>query len=104
MLKTISEATTASTVLLLHSPYPGRLMFRGIPSSMLAAATPFLLSRRGQEERVGYLDPVTASPAFYDRLGTILANGQVRVLCVSTSTAAHRGNGQGRGSRQDPLP
>lgn len=88
MLRTISKASEDSSVLLVQAPYPGKLKFRGVPGSLLAAASPFLCSERGGEEEVGYLDPTEASPAFYTELRQILAAGRVRVLCLSTSTAA----------------
>lgn len=82
----LREATTATELLLVHAPYPGRLKFQGIPSSLFAAIGPFV--RANGHRTVSYLDPATPSDSFYARLRTLLASGRVRAVCVSTSTAA----------------
>lgn len=83
----VAEAGPSTAVLLVHAPYPGDLKFRGVPSSMLAAAAPFV---RAWSHRwpVGYLDPVATCPSFYQQLEGLLRGGQVRAVCISTSTAA----------------
>jgi radical SAM superfamily enzyme YgiQ (UPF0313 family) len=83
-LSTISEARPGTEVLLVHAPYPGRLMFEGHPTSMLSAIAPF--AARSGTSAVGYLDPGTPSEAFYSRLREL--SRTARVVCISTSTAA----------------
>ena len=73
-------------VVLVHSPYPGRLKFQGIPSSLFAAIGPFVRAHGGRS--VSYMDPHGPSEAFYRELRSVLASGAVRALCISTSTAA----------------
>ena len=88
MIHTLQRATEDTEVLLVHAPYPGDLKFRGVPSSLLAAAAPFVDSSAALEHPAGYLDPVASSPAFYAELRSLLLSGRVRALCLSTSTAA----------------
>ncbi len=71
---------------MVHAPYPGKLKFQGVPSSMFAAAGPFVVGN--PERTVAYLDPRGPNEGFYSQLRAILATGAVRALCVSTSTAA----------------
>lgn len=87
-MRILTQAGLSTTVLLVHAPYPGDMKFRGVPSSMLAAIAPFATSPAGGAESIGYLDPVSASPAFYGELAELLRRGTVRVVCISTSTAA----------------
>lgn len=82
----LRENAGPSEVLLVHAPYPGKLKFPGVPSSLFSAIGPFV-SANGPAP-VSYLDPVAPSDGFYRRLEGVLAGGTVRVLCVSTSTAA----------------
>ena len=82
----LRQTTDPSEVVLVHSPYPGRLKFQGIPSSLFAAIGPFVVAN--PERAVSYLDPRGPSESFHDHLGDVLTSGKVRVLCISTSTAA----------------
>lgn len=86
----LREATEETRVLLVHAPYPGRLKFDGQPTSLLCAAGPLVrgLASESRLEEVGYLDPLAATTAFYGRLAEIGAAGNLRVACISTSTAA----------------
>lgn len=79
-----------SAVLGIHAPYPGRLMFEGQPGSLLGALAPLaaVLEERGEQARLGVLDPGAASPAFYRALEETLRSSAIRVVCISTSTAA----------------
>ncbi|MCA8952057.1 MAG: radical SAM protein [Planctomycetes bacterium] len=80
------QAVTPPEVLFVHAPYPGRLKFRAVPSSMFAAAGPFVVANR--DRQATYLDPGSPTPEFYAHLESLLATGRVRALCISTSTAA----------------
>lgn len=82
----LRETAAPTEVLLVHAPYPGRLKFQGVPSSLFAAIGPFVAANGDRD--VSYLDPRGPSVAFYQRLRTTLASGRVRALCISTSTAA----------------
>lgn len=86
----VPDASPRTDVLLLHAPYPGALKFPGVPSSLLHAAAPLAhrLAEQGALERLGLLDPEAADASYRARLRALLAGGGVRVLCVSTSTAA----------------
>lgn len=86
MFHFVDGASTSTEVLLVHAPYPGRLMFSGVPSSLLAAIGPFV--ERNGASSVGLLDPGVPSQAFDAELRRILAAGSVRCVCISTSTAA----------------
>lgn len=90
MQRPIPEASEETTVLLVHAPYPGRLKFGGLPSSLLHAIAPFAASGAAEAigETLGYLDPGTPSEAFYGRLRELVAGGRLRAACISTSTAA----------------
>lgn len=82
----LREAVDPPEVLLVHAPYPGRLKFQGVPSSLFAAAGPFVVANPAVA--VAYLDPRGPGAGFYDSLCRLLASGRVKALCVSTSTAA----------------
>jgi len=82
----LRQAVDPTEVLLIHSPYPGRLKFQGVPSSLFAAIEPFVVAN--PDRQVSYLDPRGPNPEFYEQLRSLLATGQVRALCISTSTAA----------------
>jgi hypothetical protein len=86
----VGEASERTEVLFIHAPYPWRLRFAGVPSSLLAAATPFVreVAAAGEMRRVGLLDPGDASAEFYAELERLLRAAGVRAVCVSTSTAA----------------
>ena len=90
MQRPIPEAGEDTRVLLVHAPYPGRLKFDGLPSSLLHAIAPFAASGTAEAmgETLGYLDPGTPSEAFYGRLRELVAGGRLRAACISTSTAA----------------
>jgi len=87
---TIKEGTTSTRLLLIHAPYPGHLKFDSQPSSLLFASSLVVraLHAEGRGEEVGYLDPKGATDGFYEQLGRIAAAGELRVVCISTSTAA----------------
>lgn len=87
---TISDPKPTTEVLLVHVPYPGRLKFDGAPSSLLAAATPLAsaLGADGRADRVGIIDPRADDSAYYAALEDALRGGNVRVVCLSSSTAA----------------
>ena len=87
---TIQRATSSTRVLLVHAPYPGRLKFDSQPSSLLCAAAPVVsaLGALGRLEEVGYLDPGAATGEFYEELERIASGGSLKVVCISTSTAA----------------
>lgn len=86
----LPDATERTQVLLLHVPYPGKLKFVGFPSSLLQAIAPFahLLVERGELDVLGVLDPGTASQDYRVRFRELIASRSLRVLCISTSTAA----------------
>jgi radical SAM superfamily enzyme YgiQ (UPF0313 family) len=84
----IPPAEPGTTVLLIHSPYPAKPRFDGLPSSLLSASARLIehLAERGVT--VGLMDPGTTSEGFYENLERVLRAGSVRVVCISTSTAA----------------
>lgn len=84
----IRPAEPGTEVLLVHAPYPAKLRFDGLPSSLLSAAAQLVGRMVEQGRAVGLLDPGEASPSFYEELERILRSGSVRVVCISTSTAA----------------
>lgn len=90
MPRSIHQASEATTVLLVHAPYPGRLKFDGEPSSLLHAATPLVnaLEASAGGGEAGLFDPGEASEASYEDLARILRAGVVRVVAISTSSAA----------------
>lgn len=90
MLSVIPPAGPKTRVLLVHAPYPGRLKFEALPSSLLHAFAPFAesLAKEGREEDLGYLDPIAPSVSFTTALTSVLLNGQIRAVCISSSTAA----------------
>ena len=86
----IQDASTTTSVLLLHVPYPGKLKFHGMPSSLLHAVSVFAhrLAREGQLEQLGIFDPGTADASYRDKLASLLRAPDLRVLCLSSSSAA----------------
>lgn len=86
----IPTANAGSEVLLIHAPYPGVLRFPGLPTSLLHAVAPLAhaLERRGELSRLGLLDPGNSSEQFYEVLRALLASSAVRIVAISTSTAA----------------
>lgn len=84
----VPPAQPGTTVLLIHAPYPARPRFDGLPSSLLSASARLVehLVERGIP--FGLMDPGSSSEAFYESLELILRSGSVRVVCISTSTAA----------------
>ncbi len=87
---TVKEGSTSTRLLLVHAPYPGRLKFDSQPSSLLFASSQVvrLLYAEGRGDEVGYLDPQGATEDFFEQLKRIAAAGELRVVCISTSTAA----------------
>lgn len=86
----IPTASAATEVLLIHAPYPGVLRFPGHPTSLLHAAAPLAdaLASRGELGRLGLLDPGNTSEQFYEDLRVLIERAPVRVVAISTSTAA----------------
>lgn len=86
----VPAASAATQVLLIHAPYPGHLRFPGLPTSLLHAAAPLVRSfaSRGALATVGLLDPGDSSEAFYADLEALLQSAPIRVIGISTSTAA----------------
>lgn len=84
----VPPAEPGTTVLLIHSPYPAKPRFDGLPSSLLSASALLIehLAERGVP--VGLMDPGTTSEGFYEDLERVLRAGSIRVVCISTSTAA----------------
>ena len=83
---TLRQAVDPTEVLLIHAPYPGRLKFQGVPSSLFAAIGPFAIEN--PDRQVSYLDPREPSPEFDHQLKALLSSRKVKALCISTSTAA----------------
>lgn len=86
----IPNPSTATSVLLLHAPYPGKLKFNGMPSSLLHAIAPLAhrLLAAGALDQLGILDPATADDTYRSTLARALTSPTLRVLCISSSTAA----------------
>jgi radical SAM superfamily enzyme YgiQ (UPF0313 family) len=90
----LPAASEQTKILLVHSPYPGSLKFSGSPTSLLYAISPFAHSVETSSrfnidaQSIGILDPVHPSVEFYQELQTLLEGGNIRVVCLSTSTAA----------------
>lgn len=84
----VPQAQPGTTVLLIHAPYPARPRFDGLPSSLLSASARLVehLAERGIS--FGLMDPGSSSEGFYESLELILRSSSVRVVCISTSTAA----------------
>ena len=84
----VPPAQPGTTVLLIHAPYPARPRFDGLPSSLLSASARLVehLAERGIP--FGLMDPGSSSETFYESLERILRSDSVRVVCISTSTAA----------------
>jgi radical SAM superfamily enzyme YgiQ (UPF0313 family) len=84
----VPPAEPGTAVLLIHAPYPAKLRFDGLPSSLLSASARLIeyLTERGVP--VGLMDPGTTSEGFYETLERVLRFGSIRVVCISTSTAA----------------
>lgn len=87
---TIENPGSATEVLLVHAPYPVRPRFDGLPSSLLHAASKLAerLDSDGRLSALGLLDPGHASTTFDADLDTVLQQARLRVVAVSTSTAA----------------
>ncbi len=86
----VEQASSKTTVLLVHVPYPGRLKFDGVPSSLLHAFAPFLagVTRGDVEATVGLLDTRVAGVEFFSSLRAALVRGTTRVVCLSVSSLA----------------
>lgn len=84
MLRVIPVASHETDVVLIHAPYPGKLMFDAHPTSMLHAIAPFVENL--SDWKVGYLDPGTPSDEFYECVRQI--SKHARAVCISTATAA----------------
>lgn len=84
----VAPAGDDTTVLLIHAPYPAKLRFDGLPSSLLSATSLLVQALEEDGVRVGLLDPGSTSEGFYETLERVLRAGATRVVCISTSTAA----------------
>ena len=84
----VPPAGPGTAVLLIHAPYPAKPRFDGFPSSLLSASARLIEHLAAADVPVGLLDPGTTSEGFYDTLERVLRSGSVRVVCISTSTAA----------------
>lgn len=84
----VPPAQPGTTVLLVHAPYPARPRFDGLPSSLLSASARLVEHMAERGIPFGLMDPGSSSEAFYQSLELILRAGSVRVVCISTSTAA----------------
>ncbi len=84
----VPPAGPGTTVLLIHAPYPAKPRFDGLPSSLLSASARLIEHLAAADVTVGLLDPGTTSEGFYETLDRVLRSGSVRVVCISTSTAA----------------
>src|SRR5262245_24127734 len=84
----LAVAHPGTEVLLVHAPYPARLRFDGLPSSLLSATWPLVEALAERGVPIGFLDPREAADGFYVELETLLRGGSVRSVCISTSTAA----------------
>jgi len=84
----VPPARPGTTVLLIHAPYPAKPRFDGLPSSLLSASARLIEHLAAADVPVGLLDPGTTSEGFYETLERVLRSGSVRVVCISTSTAA----------------
>jgi anaerobic magnesium-protoporphyrin IX monomethyl ester cyclase len=86
----VPEPSLGTEVLLIHAPYPGTLRFEAAPTSLLHAIAPLAhaMAARGALSRLGLLDPGNSSAQFFDELRALLRGGRVRVVAISTSTAA----------------
>lgn len=86
----VPDAGELTQVLLLHAPFPGKLKFGGQPSSLLNAVAPFAhrLAASGRLGELGIFDPGEADDAYGERLAALLRSPALRVLCISTSSAA----------------
>lgn len=84
----VPPAQPGNTVLLIHAPYPARPRFDGLPSSLLSASARLIQHMAERGISFGLMDPGSSSEGFYASLELILRSGSVRVVCISTSTAA----------------
>jgi hypothetical protein len=84
----VPPAQPGTTVLLIHAPYPARPRFDGLPSSLLCASARLVQHLAERGILFGLMDPGSSSEIFYESLELILRSGSVRVVCISTSTAA----------------
>jgi hypothetical protein len=84
----VPPAQPGNTVLLIHAPYPARPRFDGLPSSLLTGSSRLIEHLVERGVTFGLMDPGTSSETFYESVELILRSGSVRVVCISTSTAA----------------
>ncbi len=81
----IPIANNETEILMVQAPYPGVSKFVGRPTSLLAACSkisPQIMSK------LGYIDRQWIDVEVVDRVRQLCRNGRVRVVCISTSTAA----------------
>lgn len=73
----IPPAEPGTMVLLIHAPYPAKLRFDGLPSSLLSASARLIehLAERGAA--VELMDPGTTSEGFYENLERVLLAGSI---------------------------
>jgi len=84
----VPPAEPGTAVLLIHAPYPAKPRFDGLPSSLLSASARLVEDLVADGVPVGLLDPGTTSEGFYEALERVLRSGSIRVVFISTSTAA----------------
>lgn len=84
----VPEAVPGTAVLFIHAPYPAKLRFDGLPSSLLSASARLIEYLAATGVSFGLMDPGTTSEGFYETLERVLRSGSIRVVCISTSTAA----------------
>lgn len=84
----VPDAAPGTEVLFIHAPYPAKLRFDGLPSSLLSASARLIEHLAATGISFGLVDPGTTSEGFYETLERVLRSGSIRVVCISTSTAA----------------
>jgi radical SAM superfamily enzyme YgiQ (UPF0313 family) len=84
----VPPAEPGTEVLFIHAPYPTKLRFDGLPSSLLSASARLIEHLDASGVSFGLMDPGTTSEGFYETLERVLLSGSIRVVCISTSTAA----------------
>ena len=88
MADMVKDAAADTRVLLIQAPYPGRIMFDSLPTSLLYAVGPAIRAVPGAKDALGVLAPSSGGRVFEDQLRHILALASPEAVFVSTSTAA----------------
>jgi radical SAM superfamily enzyme YgiQ (UPF0313 family)/selenocysteine lyase/cysteine desulfurase len=91
----IGDPTTGKRVWFVHAPFGDEVLrFRGEPTSLLYAIAPFVDDiRRGvipgyNIRDVALLNPPSATDGFYREFAARIRNQRLRMVCISTATAA----------------